>query len=284
MARTLMKAMAAAAVFGSILPAALAMAQARTEPAASDAQPAATATATTAATPSAAAPARQDGRRYPAPARPGVAAAFEEAGGSLFAASLAVQGADATRPPKASEVSLFHVPAPAPRVLKKHDLVTIIIREESEFSTEGNTDLKKEAALQASIEEWVKLNFRNFEIEGGGIGPVPPSVRLGGDRSFKGEAKVDRTDTFIGRITAEVVDVKPNETFVLQARKRIKTDEEEQEFVLTGIARARDLTPDNTLLSTQIYDLELSKTHRGQVRNSTKKGLVPRLIDFVNPL
>jgi hypothetical protein len=40
---------------------------------------------------------------------------------------------------------------------------------------------------------------------------------------------------------------------------------------------------DNTVLSTQCYDLNLEKNHRGAVRDTQKRGLVPRLLDFVNP-
>ena len=70
---------------------------------------------------------------------------------------------------------------------------------------------------------------------------------------------------------------------VLQARKRIKTDEEEQLLVLTGICRVQDVTPDNTVLSTQLYDFDVRKTHTGVVRDATKRGWVPRAIDWINP-
>lgn len=183
----------------------------------------------------------------------------------------------------AKNASLFAVPRPEPKVLKKHDLVTIIIREQSESSSEATSDLKKEAALEAKVEEWIKMNWKDLKFTGGGVSSPIPSVKMSGNRDFKGEATVERTDSFIGRIQAEVVDVKPNGTFVLQARKRIRNDEETQEFVLSGICRAQDLTGDNSILSTQIYNLELIKNTTGDVRKTTKKGIVPRLVDFVNP-
>jgi flagellar L-ring protein precursor FlgH len=202
-------------------------------------------------------------------------------GGSLLKASLA-SAPDPARA-KLSAISLFAVPDPEPKIIKKHDLVTIIIREQSDMSTDATTDLKKDADLSMAVEEWVKLNFRNFAIEGGGEGDNPPSVRLNGSRNLKGEAKVERTDSFLARITAEVVDVKPNGTFAIQARKVIRKDEEVQEFLLTGICRGADVTPDNTVLSSQVYNLELSTKHKGAVRDTTKRGLIPKLLDFINP-
>ena len=170
-----------------------------------------------------------------------------------------------------------------PKVIKKHDLVTIIVREESESSHEAESDLQKSADVEMAVEEWIKLNIANFEITGGAQGPTPPRIRLSGNRNFNGEATVERTDSVIGRITAEVVDVKPNGTLVLQARKRIKTDDEDQTFTCSGICRVEDITADNAILSTQLYDMEFTKQTRGEVRNTTKKGWIPKLLDFVNP-
>jgi len=132
------------------------------------------------------------------------------------------------------------------------------------------------------VDQFIRFSLDNFEIKNT-IGASPPEIKMSGSRNFKGEATVDRTDSLIARITAEVVDVKPNGTLVLQARKRIKTDEEVQQFVLTGICRAEDISADNTLLSTQMYDLELNKSHTGAVRDTTKRGWVPKLLDAINP-
>ena len=70
--------------------------------------------------------------------------------------------------------------------------------------------------------------------------PVTPiQLQTSGQRDFKGTSTVERDDTFTGRITAEVVDVKPNGTLILQATETIKTDEEEQRVTLIGTCRVR---------------------------------------------
>ncbi len=208
------------------------------------------------------------------------AAIMQRTGATLYQATL--QASDPGQA-KISSVSLMAVPDAEPRTMKKHDLVTIIIREESDFSSKGTSDLKKDLTLDAGIDDFVKLSLSNFEIKGGGLGATPPQVKLHGSREHKGDATVDRQDTFTARITGEVLDVKPNGTLVIQARKQIKTDEEEQEFTLTGICRAEDIGVDNTLLSTQIYDLSLQKNHKGAVRDTNKRGFITKLLDFINP-
>jgi flagellar L-ring protein precursor FlgH len=214
---------------------------------------------------------------------PTAADAFQKNGSSLLRATLATQD-DPGRAPLDS-VSFFAVPEPEPRVLKKHDLVTIIVREESSFESDASSELRKEAALEARIDEFIQIDtlLREFQVKGGGVTDPVPSIAMSGSRDFKGEGNVDRMDRLTLRVTAEVVDVKPNGTLVLQARQRIATDEEVQEFVLSGICRAEDVTADNTVLSTQMFDKEVRKNHKGTVRNATRRGWLSKLLDAVSP-
>ena len=208
-------------------------------------------------------------------------AALRDHGGSLLRASIAAR-ADRGQA-KLSDVSYFAVAPPEPRAIRKHDLVTIIVREESQFNSKGTNDFKKEADLEAAIDEFIQLKLRNWEIQGGAIGPKAPSIKMTGKREFKGEGTVDRSDRILTRLTAEVLDVKPNGTMVLQARGRTKHDEEEQEFVLSGICRADDITADNTVLSSQLFDLSLEKRTKGDVRSATKRGWGGKLLDAISP-
>lgn len=208
------------------------------------------------------------------------ASIMQQNGGSLLRASLVA----APDPARAGlkNVSVFSVPEQEAKTVKKHDLITIIIREESEVSSQGTSDLKRQSDIDAKVDAFARINFGNWALQPA-IGSIPPEIKASGTRNFKGEATVDRTDSVVTRITGEVVDVKPNGTLVVQARKKIKTDEEEQVLLCSGICRVEDVTPDNTVLSTQLFDLEFSKMNKGQVRSTTKTGLIHKLLDFVNP-
>lgn len=210
------------------------------------------------------------------------ASLMQRSGGSLLRASMAATPA----PNQASikDVSFFAVPEPQPRTIRKHDLVTIIIREESAFRAKGKTDTSREMDFEAKLEEWIKLNLDNWEIEGGALGPNPPSIKFKGSRNFKGEGTNERTDSLTARITGEVVDVKPNGTLVVQARKVIKNDDEEQAFIMSGTCRAEDINADNTVLSTQMYDLQLEKKTKGAVRDASKRGWFNSLLDLISPI
>lgn len=203
--------------------------------------------------------------------------------GSLLKASIA---ADPYIPgptqPGSKAVSLFSVAAPEPRMLKKHDLITIIVREESNYSSKGKTDLKKDASVNARLNQFVRFDLGDLTIKGAGAGTTP-GVNLTATRDMTGDAKFDRKDVVTLRITAEVIDVKPNDTVILSARKQIKIDDEEQTIIIAGTCRAEDVGADNTILSTQLSDLQMAKTHKGAVRDTTKRGWLTKLLDAANP-
>jgi flagellar basal body L-ring protein FlgH len=180
--------------------------------------------------------------------------------------------------------SYYNVPEPKPKLLRKHDLVSIVIRENSQFSSGGTTDLKHSNDLDAIIDSYVMLGFKGGGPSIDEHAPVTPiEMKTSGQRDFKGDATLNRADSFTGRITAEVVDVKPNGTLILQAVEDIKTDEEEQRVTLIGTCRVEDITADNSVLSNQLYGLTLSKQHRGAVKDTTQRGIFTRLLDWINP-
>jgi flagellar L-ring protein precursor FlgH len=209
------------------------------------------------------------------------AAGMRRTGSSLLKATMHARSDPGQA--RVADVSFAAVPEPIPRTLRKHDQVTIIVREESQFKSKGSSELKKESDFEARLEEFIKLKIRNLEIEGGAIGPTPPSIKYTGSRNYKGEGHVDRSDSFTTRMQAEVLDVKPNGTLVLQARSRIKTDEEERYFILTGTCRVEDVSADNTILSTQLYDKNLEQRSKGDVHNATRKGWLENLLDVISP-
>jgi flagellar L-ring protein precursor FlgH len=205
-------------------------------------------------------------------------------GGSLLKATLAAQRDPGQAP--LDNVSFFAVAPPDPRVIRKQDLVTIIVRQESEFSSDGKTETKKDAKLDAVLDQFLRFNINNgnLRVDGNAIGAgTSPGVSGSASQEFNGEGKVERSDSFITRIQARVVDVKPNDTIVLEARSELRHDDELQTLILSGTCRAEDITADNSILSTQLFDQKIDRQSKGNVRNANRKGWITKLLDVINP-
>lgn len=179
--------------------------------------------------------------------------------------------------------SFTAVSMPTPRKYAVHDLITIIVREATETDIEAELETDKSTDIQGSITAMPRLNITdllNLQLRDNVISD-PPTVNVTFDKGFKGDGEYNRKDTFTSRITAKIIDVKPNGTLILEARKFIKSDKESLEMVLTGTCRKDDVTIANTVLSTQMADLQITKKHGGEIRRATKKGILTRVLEII---
>ncbi len=184
------------------------------------------------------------------------------------------------------QVSYFAVPVRSPRKLRKHDLITIIIRENSDSASTGQMNSQKQQAFDAAVQQFMQLRFSGGKVPYVTSVTNPsalPEVKVQYNNTRRNNAIDQRTDQFSARITAEIIDIKPNGNLVVEATKHIRVDGETQTFRLSGVCRARDVSVDNTILSTQMANLRLSKKTRGAVRDGTKRGWLNKLLDTVNP-
>lgn len=212
-----------------------------------------------------------------------VAPAYQAAAQSLYLTA----GTETLNDPNApalelEEVSLTFIPEPEVKVFKAHDIVTIIIDEVSSQESSQTLETEKESSTSAQIATVVDLisllELRLRENER--INDLD-LIDFDASREFEGEGDYEREDRFSARIAATILEVKPNGTVVLEARKRIVKDDEVQTLVIAGLARTEDITLQNTVLSSQLADLTLEVQHEGEVRDAAKKGFLTKFFDTV---
>lgn len=178
----------------------------------------------------------------------------------------------------ASQVSLLWVDEPEPQIFQQHDIVTIIIDENSTqtSSQKLETDKKSEtsATLNALLDYMALLELR---LDQGDTSLTLADFKA--KNKFTGNGDYERKDKFTARITATVIEVKPNGTLVLEATKRIAKDDEIQTIVLSGLVRQEDVTRQNTVLSSQMANLNVVVNNEGEVRDAAKKGIITEILD-----
>ncbi len=180
-------------------------------------------------------------------------------------------------------MSLFAVRPPEPKQFQRHDLITIIVNESSTQESEQTLETSKETDASAtlgatlSIEQLLDLRLENSSISDLEL------LRYAAQREFEGEGEYERTDRITDRLTATVIDVKPNGVLVLEARRFTASDEETKTFVLSGHCRTEDVTEQNTIQSNQLADLKLEVSHEGNVREAASKGPLTRFMEWLLP-
>jgi flagellar L-ring protein precursor FlgH len=190
-------------------------------------------------------------------------------------------------PSGGAPVSFISVDAPKPKKLRKNDVVTIIVEQDSSYTSTAQSQNQKQQDFDLALQNWIQLHTSkngvpNTATSVGSSGTLP-EAKFKYDNNRQNQASQTRQDTLSDRISATVVDVKPNGTLVVEAVAQVTVDKEVQIFRLTGICRGEDITPDNTVLSTQLANLSISKQTKGEVHDGVKSGWLNSLIDKVNP-
>lgn len=186
------------------------------------------------------------------------------------------------RNPVLLATSPIAIAPPEPRLIKVHDQITVIVREEKRAMTDAKLKSEKKWEMEAELRKWFRLNPEDHLVAQE-FDPTP-GADFDFDNKYEGKGRVDRADSLTFRITATVIDVKPNGNIVLEAKNTVRVDEETTIITLTGTCRTDDVTPQNTVLSTQLADGHIDVQHTGAARDAARRGWLMRLFDFIRPL
>lgn len=173
------------------------------------------------------------------------------------------------------------VPSPPVRTYRMHDIISIRVDEVARTRAEGNAESRKNTLYDVILRDWLKL-------DGLAIKPAPqssgdPRVRGTTNQLYRADASTESRESLALNIAAEIVDVRPNGTLVIEAHKTIWVNDNAWDTSLTGVCRAQDVGPDNVILSRDILDLQIHKQERGHLRDGYRRGWFQRWLDTLNP-
>ena len=188
----------------------------------------------------------------------------------------------ANQPLRFDSVSLFHVVVPAPRTWQMHDKIELIINESSLASSTQKASNNKKFEWASELSQFPSIAGLLAQLElRNGIGSPTPKIGIKNDDKFTADGKYERSDRFTARISGLVVDVKPNGHLVIEAKESIQNDGELKTMVIAGVIDPKDITKANTVQSSQLANLVIKVENSGQVKDSTTKGLIPRIFETI---
>ncbi len=210
------------------------------------------------------------------------AAVVPAATSSLLVRVQATPGAD-LEPHALRAVSMFAIAPAESRIFHEHDLIQIIVRESTAGKSRHETDTETKVAFKGAVTQWPDLQLANLlsgMIHAGSTENLP-QVDLKFTKEFEGDGDYERRDDFTARLTSEVLQVLPNGNLILESRTRMKQDQEEFTLKVTGTCRPEDVTPANTILSSQLHDLKVEKVTFGMLKKANEKGLFTQILDML---
>lgn len=161
------------------------------------------------------------------------------------------------------------------------DTVTVVITETASASKEATTNTNRTTALSAGVP-----NFMGLETNMTGIKNwMDLSKLLNADTSSKydGSGSTTRKENLNATITARVVDVLANGNLLIEGRRNVMVNHEDQIILLEGTVRPKDISPDNIVYSAQIADARITYSGKGIVSDRQQPGWLMNIIDKVWP-
>jgi len=113
---------------------------------------------------------------------------------------------------------------------------------------------------------------------------LPGMVSGAGKISYNGEGSTSRETRLATTLTARVVDVLPNGYLVVQGRREVRVNNENQMVVLTGIVRPTDINRSNVVSSSAVAQMTIRVQGKGTVSQPLKPGWLHQIINGIWPL
>ena len=172
-----------------------------------------------------------------------------------------------------------------------NDIVTIVIDENSKGGNSADTKTSKDTKTYAGVSSFLGLAkslaggnryLTNGDLVSRGS---KPDIEIAGSTkdSLVGKGATSRDGTLRARITARVIKVLDNNDLVIEGRRQLTINAEDQYIVITGIIRPEDITSDNMISSQYIADARIIYTGRGVINDKMRPGWFTRVIDWVWP-
>lgn len=162
-----------------------------------------------------------------------------------------------------------------------NDIVTIIVAEAASGGNKASTSTSRDTSSDAAITSF--LGIENQII--GNNANMGGKIALGGSSSnaLKGAGDTSRNNTLIARISARVIRVLDNGNLLIEGRRQVTINAEDQYLIIGGIIRPQDITAENTISSQYISDARIVYTGEGVINDKMRPGWMTRIVDWVWP-
>jgi len=161
------------------------------------------------------------------------------------------------------------------------DIITIIVTETATGDNKATTNTSRDASTSAKIN--ALLGVENAII--GSNANMGGQIALGGthSNSLKGTGDTSRNTSLTATISARVIRVMDNGNLLIEGRRMVTINAEDQFLVISGIVRQQDVTTDNTVASQYIADARILYTGDGVINDKMRPGWLTRVVDWVWP-
>ena len=98
---------------------------------------------------------------------------------------------------------------------------------------------------------------------------------------MSGDGKTSQTSSMAATLTVIVKQILPNGNLVIEGHRTLITNKQTQTFTLSGVVRQADIKPNNTIVSSQIAEMDVKMDGTGLIADRQRRGILTRIIDWL---
>jgi len=151
------------------------------------------------------------------------------------------------------------------------DLLTVLLDEQTDATKQASTGITKDNTTDISAPTILGKDIT--------LNDNPLSTSLESANDFSGQADSSQSNKLQGSITVTVSHVLPNGNLVVQGEKWISINQGDEYVRLRGIVRPVDVAPDNTVLSTQVGNAQITYRGKGAPAEANAMGWLARFFN-----
>ncbi|HEC11719.1 MAG TPA: flagellar basal body L-ring protein FlgH [Acidiferrobacteraceae bacterium] len=152
------------------------------------------------------------------------------------------------------------------------DVLTVILTENTSSNKSSNTSTKKENGITIPNPTVFGKQLPQFKS------PYDLTLQqdLSSTQEFTGEGSSTQTNTLTGTVTVTVAEVLANGNLFVRGEKLLTLNQGDEFIRISGVVRQRDITPDNTVQSTQLANVRLVYGGTGALADANANGWMGR--------
>ncbi len=152
------------------------------------------------------------------------------------------------------------------------DILTVVVQEQHSVSNQDKVERRNDTSLAARLEAY-SLSEDTFKASG------LPRIDIRKESDFLGESKQNSGSTVRASVAVVVIDVQPNGNLVIAGTRTVTVNDETRTLRISGLVRALDVTPNNTVGSAQVADARIAILGEGGGTRQVTRGPVGQLFD-----
>ena len=161
-------------------------------------------------------------------------------------------------------------------------LITVVLDETTQATREGKVSTSRESSSDVlGVNQVAAINNKANKITGSSF--FQDLNLSGANITSEGSGSAGQRNTLTGSIAAVVVEVFPNGNLLIEGDKKLTLTEGSEYIKLSGVIRAVDVQPDNTIISRRIANAKISYSGTGDLVSASKPGWLTRTLYEVWP-